>query len=307
MKTMKNLFRLKSISTLVIAFVLILASCSKTSEVTNDNSANVTAESSEDSYHNDADDIANSAAAQPDAILGGRTDTWGDNRLCADTKVTLKKLDNTNSDTLTIDFGTAGCTDAKGNVRKGKIVMIFTTGKRLFPQFSNTVSFVDFFVNGVKVEGTRVVRNVSPSLDGDITFEITLTGGKLTFPDGTTATRETHHFRQWFRNATLLDLSDDQQKILASFNGINSTASGTNKRGYTYSMLVTKDIIYKSSCLASKIFIPVSGTKVLTVTKGTNAPAEITVDYGDGTCDKTVTITINGKTETVTVSRDSNG
>ncbi len=307
---MENVFGLKGISTLMIAFVLILASCSKTNEVAvaNDNADNVTTESSEDSYHSDADDIANSAAAQSDVTLGGRTERWGDNRLCADTKVTLKKLDNTNSDTLTIDFGTAGCTDVKGNIRKGKIAIIFTAGKRLYPQFTNTITFVDFFVNGVKIEGTKTVKNVSAnlSLDGDITFEIKLTGGKLTFPDGTTATRETTHFRQWFRNATP-DLTDDQQKILVTYNGTPSTASGTNRKGSGYSMVLTKDIIYKNSCLADKIFIPVSGTKVLTVTKGTNAPVVITVDYGDGACDKTVTITINGKSETVTVSRDSNG
>jgi hypothetical protein len=183
-------------------------------------------------------------------------------------------------------------------------MVIFAAGLR---QLSRTVAFVDFFVNSVKVEGTRTVKFVSGTLDGDITFEITLLGGKLTFPDGTTATRETHHFRQWFRNATPLDLTDDQHKILASFNGINSTASGTNRKGYTYAMQVTKDIIYKNSCLADKIFVPVSGTKELTVTKGTNAPTQITVDYGDGTCDKSVTITINGKSEIVTVSRDSNG
>ena len=313
MKTTKNAFTLKSVSSLLIAFVLILGSCSKTDTPVSDNQLNVTAESSEDSYHSDTDDLSNSASAQSDATLTGRTEGWVDNRICSTTKITLKKLVNTNTDTLTIDFGTAGCTDAKGNTRSGKIIVIFTPGKRLYPGSSNTVTFADFKINGVKVEGTRTVTNVSPgtSLDGDITYEITLIGGKLTFPDGTTATRETHHFRQWFRNGTPLVLSDDQQKILASFTTPNSTsststASGTNRKGYSYQMQVTKDIVYKVSCLESKIFIPVSGTKTLTVTKGTNT-AQITVDYGDGTCDKTVTITVNGKTETVTVSRDDNG
>ena len=311
METTKKAFMLKSVSSLLIAFVLILGSCSKTDTPVSDNQLNVTAESSEDSYHSDADDLSNSASSQSDATLTGRTEGWVDDRLCSDTKITLKKLDNTNTDTLTVDFGTAGCTDKKGNVRTGKIIIIFTPGKRLYPGFSNTVTFVDFKINGVKVEGTRTVKNVSPNLDGDITYEITLTGGKLTFPDGTTATRETHHFRQWFRNGTPLVLSDDQQKILASFTAPNSTsttstASGTNRKGYSYQMQVTKDIVYKVSCLETKIFIPVSGTKTLTVTKGTNT-AQITVDYGDGTCDKIVTITINGKSETITVSRDGNG
>lgn len=310
MKTMIKTPRLKrGLYMTFLTFLLagLMSACNKSSDPINgDDSASVSAESSEDSYHNDADDLANSAAAQSDVTLSGRTEKWGDNRLCTDTKITVQKLVNTDSDTLTIDFGTAGCTDAKGNVRKGKIVVIYSVGKRFALQSTHTITFVDFFVNGVKVEGARTVKNVSPNLDGDITFDITLAGGKLTFPDGTTATRETHHFRQWSRNGTPLDLSDDSQKILATYNGVNSTAGGTNRKGSSYSMQVTKDIVYKATCLSEKVFIPVSGTKVLTVTKNSNT-VQITIDYGDGTCDKTVTITVNGKTATETIKRDSNG
>ncbi len=308
MKTMKNAQSLKSVASLLMAFVLILGSCNKSDEVTvSENTLNVNSESSEDSYHNDAEDVANSVSVQSDASLTGRSERMDDNRLCADTKITLKKKSDLDTDTLTIDFGTTGCTDAKGNIRKGKIIIIFAPGKRLYPQSSNTVTFDNFSVNGVKVEGVRTVKNVSSSLDGDVTFEITLTGGKLTFADGTTATRQTHIFRQWSRGGTPLDLSDDQQKLLSTYNGTQSTASGTNRKGYTYEMKITKDIIYKNSCLKdSKIFIPVSGTKVLKVTKSSKT-VEITVDYGDGTCDKTVTITTDGKSESVTVTRDDNG
>jgi hypothetical protein len=310
MKT-TSFINLKSLSSLMLAFVLILGSCSKSDEVTvSENTLNVNTESSEDSYHNDADDLANSIASLPDGSITGRSEGVNDTRFCTDTKVTLRKADNENSDTLIIDFGTVGCKDVKGNTRKGKIIVIFNPGKRSYPQFTNTVTFENFFVNGVKVEGTRTIKNVTSTIvEGapDITFDISLTGGKLTFPDGTTATRTTRHFRQWARGGTALDFSDDQQKILAFYIEVQSTASGSNRKGYTYEMKVTKDIVYKNSCLKdSKIFIPVSGTKTLKVTKDGKS-VDITVDYGDGTCDKTVTITTSGKTETVTVSRDDNG
>jgi hypothetical protein len=308
MKTMKNALSVRNAASLLMAFVLILGSCNKSDEVTgSDSSLNVNSESSEDSYHNDAEDVANSVSVQSDGSLTGRTERMDDNRLCTGTKISLKKKSDIDTDTLTIDFGTTGCTDAKGNIRKGKIIIIFTPGKRSFPQFTNTVTFDNFSVNGVKVEGVRTIKNVSASLDGDVTFEIKLTGGKLTFTDGTTATRQSTLYRQWSRGGTPLDLSDDQQKLLATYNGTQSTASGINRKGFTYEMKITKDIVYKNSCLKeSKIFIPVSGTKLLTITK-TSGKVEITVDYGDGTCDKTVTITTNGKTETITVSRDDNG
>ncbi|MBS1543632.1 MAG: hypothetical protein JST14_08370 [Bacteroidetes bacterium] len=296
----------------------LIASCSTSSDpVTTNVSNSVATESGEDSYHNDTEDLSNAASSQTDAQLGARTTgtrTWADDRICSSTVITIASKINSNPDTLTIDFGTVGCTDAKGNIRKGKIIVMYTpatpgTNGRMKLGGTNTITTSNFSINGVTVEGTRTVKNVSPNLDGDITWEVTLTGGKLTFPDATTATREAHHFRQWFRNGTPLVFTDDEQRILASFSGANvstSTATGTNRDGYTYAMQVTKDISYKVTCLLAKIFVATSGTKTYNITKGSEA-ANITVDYGDGTCDKTITITVNGKSKTETVKRDDNG
>lgn len=301
-----------AVLSLTIGF--LIASCSTSSDpVTTNVSNSVATESAEDSYNNDTEDLASAASSQSDIQLGARTDgarTWADDRVCSSTVITIAKKVNTNPDTLTIDFGTAGCTDAKGNVRKGKIIVIYSPGDGRWKVGGGyTVTTSNFSINGVTVEGTRTVKNVSPNLDGDITWEVTLAGGKLTFPDGTTATREAHHFRQWFRNGTPLILTDDEQRILASFSGTNvstSTATGTNRDGYTYTMQVTKDISYKVTCLLAKIFVATSGTKTYNITKGTET-ANITVDYGDGTCDKTITVTVNGKSKTETVKRDDNG
>ncbi|MBX7124793.1 MAG: hypothetical protein K1X47_03810 [Cyclobacteriaceae bacterium] len=291
----------------VIAMAGFLASCNKSADVISaDDSASASNESADDSYHSDVDDISSAASAQSDATLSGRVAKWNDNRLCDGTVITLRKKVADNPDTLMIDFGTSGCTDAKGNVRKGKIVITYASAKRWALSSSYTVSTDNYSINDVKVEGTRTVTNLSSSLDGDITFEITLAGGKLTFTDGTTATREAHHYRQWARNGTPLDLTDDAVKILASYNGGTSTASGSNRHGATYIMQVTSDLTWKASCLASKIFIPVAGTKELSVSKNSNT-VQITVDYGDGNCDKEVTLTVNNKSKTVTLSRDSNG
>ena len=67
-------------------------------------------------------------------------------------------------------------------------------------------------------------------------------------------------------------------------------------------MTITNHLVYSRSCeLNSKVFIPVSGTKHLMVDK-----KEVVIDYGDGSCDNTITVTINGKTKTEILSDKGN-
>ncbi|HET9486660.1 MAG TPA: hypothetical protein VFO54_04475, partial [Chryseosolibacter sp.] len=73
---------------------------------------------------------------------------------------------------------------------------------------------------------------------------------------------------------------------------ITSTASGTTRGGRNYSVMLLDDLIYKRHC-----GIAVSGVKKFTL----DGEKEITIDYGDGTCDTTFTITINGVSRTISL------
>jgi hypothetical protein len=64
-------------------------------------------------------------------------------------------------------------------------------------------------------------------------------------------------------------------------------------------MEITEDIVFKAECLSDKKFLPVSGEKILSVNGRV-----ITVNYGSGSCDNTITVTINGESTEVTVVRD---
>lgn len=285
---------------------LIVACSNPTDTISPNNFINATTETSEASYYNDIIELTEGAAAQPNATFGGRIESWTDNRLCSDTKITLQKAVTSNSDTLTIDFGTSGCTDLKGNVRKGRIVLVFSPEKRFVPLATQSINLVNFFINGVKVEGTSSVALLSPSVEGDILYEVTLTGGKFTYTDASTATREDHHFSQWTRNRTPLDLSDDEQKVFATYQGTNSTSHGVNRKGYEYSILITEDIVYKTTCLATKVFVPVAGKKEITVTKNAISTTSF-LDYGNGACDKTVTVSVDGQSRNIEMKRGDNG
>jgi hypothetical protein len=62
-------------------------------------------------------------------------------------------------------------------------------------------------------------------------------------------------------------------------------------------MEITSDLVFRRACILSdEIFMAVQGTKVFTVDGKT-----ITVDYGDGSCDRSIRLTVNGVTRDVTV------
>ncbi|NOS55001.1 MAG: hypothetical protein HOP37_01945, partial [Cyclobacteriaceae bacterium] len=63
MKTMKNLVGLKSISTLLIAFVLVLGSCNKTDDsiLSATDSQNLSSEEVSESFTDEANDVSNVA------------------------------------------------------------------------------------------------------------------------------------------------------------------------------------------------------------------------------------------------------
>lgn len=80
------------------------------------------------------------------------------------------------------------------------------------------------------------------------------------------------------------DRNDDESSV-------TGTTTGKSSDGTSFSTIITKAILNKSSCSTSKGF-PVSGTEEITKVDGT----KIVVDYGDGTCDLKYTETTNGVT-----------
>jgi len=180
--------------------------------------------------------------------------------------------------TITIDFGD-GCIGWGGRIRKGKIIIAYTD-RKFVPGSIWITTFEDFYVNDIKVEGLRTCTNVSVSIEDNPSFNIMLEGGKLTWPDGTFAEREANHTRTWIRMGSPLR---DEITLIGS-------ASGVNRRGVSYTVTIVSMLRFKRACWATRIFIPVEGVKLI---KREGQP-DVLIDYGDGTCDSLVTVTING-------------
>lgn len=312
----RKMFSLKTLSTTIIACAALLYSCKKDNEnqISSADSQNANSESVSAAITTETADMGTSVVANTnDTQLSGarvaasQTDWVAvDGRLKGAT-ITITPANgstfNVPQGTITINFG-SGQTDAYGVTRKGLITINyygrrFKTGSYRSIHFtgysrtanSNTITFSDAMV--------YTVTNVTDSTATPLKLRHVLENGTLTFSaDNTTIIRNSNMVVAWDKTAGTVT-------FLAKTADITDSAWGTSRKGVNYTMDITKDLVHKVSCLGSNVYIPVSGTKLFRVGVGTNATVEYTIDYGDGTCDNTVTVTFGGKT--VTVSTNGNG
>lgn len=282
-------------TSVLIIFAAALASSCKDEEnrITPQDSQDITEEALTESYFQDLDDMAGVAVASDDATNNGRYATGGreiiiqDDRFNCDGIVVTIEPDETSDvpkGVITVDFGTEGCADLRGNVRTGKIMFAYS-GKRFTPGASVVTTVENYTINNVLLEGTRTITNVNGSTAEAPEFNVKLEGGKATFEDGTSATRESDITMEWVRDANPLN---DKLVIDQS-----STASGVTRGGRSYDVSLLEPLAFKRYC-----GIAVSGIKKYVI----DGEREITLDYGDGECDRSVTVTVNGVTRDIKVN-----
>jgi len=269
---------LTSLMTMTLTWMVSCSSDENEPNFSSDDKETVTVDANDDYYFEDADEMTSQALAMEDEE-GGRIAI--DQRLACATRTRTGTKEN---GTLRIDFGD-GCTGPHGNVRKGAIVITHTgawheVGTQL------TITFDNYYFNDIHVEGTRT-SSVIVSNDSIITHEIVLAGGKLTWPDGRFATREAHHTRQHAQHA------DPTLDTIT----VTGNASGITRNGKGYTIEIVEPLVYSRAC--DDATVPVSGVKVIK-----RGDRQITIDYGDGTCDNMVTLTnAAGRTTTFEIKK----
>jgi hypothetical protein len=174
---------------------------------------------------------------------------------------------------ITIDYGT-GCVGFYDNTRSGKI-MIEVTGPRRLEGSKRTVTFDNYYFNGIKVEGTKVLENIGLNENQNFVISVTLTDGKLILPDGKTIERTVAHQREWIAGFMTDNLWDDECLITGS-------ANGKNADGVSYLRTISSALHWERVCA----FI-VSG--VVTIEREEAEPFEL--DYGTGECDNKAVVT----------------
>jgi hypothetical protein len=293
----KNNWLLKIASVTLIGAVGLISSCKEEDRLTGEDTQDITEEAVTDAYFQDMDDMSNVAVSKPSDeefnVEGGRvatsfTLTVQDQRMnCQGVVITLTvdpaSTPATPKGEIVIDFGTTGCTDNDNNIRTGKLIITYN-GRRWQPGSTVVLTTDNYTVNGVLLEGTRTSTNAQNSTGDAPKFQVVLNDGKATFPDQSVATRESDITWTWVRAANPVD----DQLIIDP-----ASASGTTRGGRDYTVTVLEALKYKRFC-----GIAVDGIKQYVI----NGSKQITIDYGDGTCDRSVTITVNGVTRNISVN-----
>jgi hypothetical protein len=264
---------------LTIFSLSLLAACNKEADPGTDDEVETTFKLSEnqavsESIADDANVVFFEAAAS-EGLSGFRTTQTleSTNTLsCATVSVTPQ---NTFPKTIVIDFGT-GCTSADGVVRKGKINIVLSDTVR-HPGTTAVMTFDGYHVQNFKVEGTITWTNTSTPNGFSWTREIedgkitVLAGNYYWLHDGTTNVAQTGGA------GTPLNLLDD----VFSITGDHTI---TNPAGRSRTATVTEALEKKTICQhVTKGKIKIQGPNHFAI-----------IDYGNGTCDRVATISIDG-------------
>jgi hypothetical protein len=183
-----------------------------------------------------------------------------------------------NPKVLTLDFGT-GCTGNDGRTRSGKIIITFT-GRYRDAGTVITHTFDNYYVNGNKVEGTKIVTNMGTNSAGHMYYKIEVKDAKITTANGV-ITWQSLREREWTAGENTASILDDEYNITGS-------ASGTNRNGTHYTIQIDDldPLHVKIGCrwiVSGKVSITPDGKSARTV------------NYGNGDCDNDATVLINGR------------
>jgi hypothetical protein len=206
--------------------------------------------------------------------------TNDDGEACA--VITVDHPDSTHfPKVITIDYG-EGCTMVYKDdtiTRKGKIIVTMT-GRWWNEGSQHIVTFSDFYINDVKIEGTRTITNLGLNDKNHPELGIVLENGKITFNDTAWMTREANHVKEWIRSYNPMN-----DTIL-----ITGTASGVNVLGQSYERLITEPLVMVHCADYHWRWVIVGGTIQIT----NSETGVTTIDYSSSGCDGTLVVSKNG-------------
>lgn len=265
---------------LLLAFVIAFSSCKKNNDTATEEIETTFELSGDqaiaDNLTQDAGDVMEEAAARNN-LLGSTpsgSTTTTNNWLPPCVIITV--TGNFPAKNIKIDFGT-GCTCPNGIFRKGIINVVLTDSLRKTGSVATT-TFDNYYVNGFKKEGTITWTNTTAS-PGTRSWNRKVTDGKITAADGKYWLHTSNiDITQTAGVSTPLDITDDV--FLLSGTRTVTNAAGKLRTGTTQTALQKKTNCNNIDQGILKI-------------EGPNHYALI--DFGNGTCDKLATISIDGR------------
>jgi hypothetical protein len=194
--------------------------------------------------------------------------------------------------TITLDFGTA-CVGRYGRTRSGKVLITFN-GTFDDDMANRTITFDNYFVDNRQIEGTVLLKNFNRDEQGILSSTREVVDYTVTFPGGDSYTMSGSTTRSWISGEGDEIRGNEVVQVTGSYEGVNSN-------GVEFKREITTPVIADFACWTSGGFLRTSGVIQMTITNSVRTRTR-TLDYGDGTCDNTATVTVNGKTYTITIT-----
>ncbi len=191
--------------------------------------------------------------------------------------VTITKVITQNKKEVTVDFGD-GCELRNGNIVSGKILLEYNRDREAASKMIS-FEFDGFVFNEKSVEGNGSILRERSNENGNP--QSTRTGTiTVTWPDGSNANKNGTKIREWIEGYGTGAWGDNVFLITGN-------AMFTKKNGTVLSATIVKPLRRELVCK----FL-VSGTVELS--KNENSAV---LNYGDGTCDSSAMVSINGGEE----------
>ncbi|KXX67585.1 hypothetical protein [Flammeovirga sp. SJP92] len=207
---------------------------------------------------------------------------------CAD----VTKTEEGDTKTVVFDFSNGACESKDGETVSGKVTEVHT---RVEGEVSHSTTFEDFTENGRVVNGTT-------SMEGTIVFEEGTEENDKPKPVSSDISKSVNLSLSFAATDTTEAYTEqivrnvDVETIDGTKTVTGSLTVTSSLEGESFTTEITEPLSYVKDCGGDKpVLAPVSGIEVMTKGEST-----ITVNYGDGTCDYLVEITLSdGTTETV--------
>jgi hypothetical protein len=194
-------------------------------------------------------------------------------------------VEDEENNTKTITFS-EDCEGKRGQTRSGTMIVTYSETQGEAGSFRQ-VTYDDFYLNGVKIEGNRRTEIISIDENGSKTMRTSMTEGKMIYEDGTFKTKNSEMTRY-------THVENDEKQ----YSSLTGSKSAVSTEGVSFSMQITTPIKFVYNCddlgFRKRGKIPVEGIKV-----SIDGDQTITTDFGDGTCDTLVEVTKDGEVETV--------
>jgi hypothetical protein len=261
----------------LLATSIFTISCNRNRDKNQDNETEMSNDNAlaEFSY-NDALNIADEAS---NLNTGDNLGSYKTASNCA----TVTHDTTTTPRTITIDFGPTNCMCNDGRDRRGKILVSYT-GKYKIAGSVHTIGFDNYFVNDNQIMGTKTVTNMGLNASNQSYFSIVVAGKIIKSNLTDSIVWNSNRTRTWIQGENTQTWTDDIYEITGN-------GSGQNKNG-NFTMNIILPLVKELGCkwfTAGKMELQPAG-KLLR-----------TIDFGNGNCDNTATVLINGNTYTITL------